>query len=61
MKAFREAEGGRVSVSVGAALYPEDGILMETLFSSADKALYCAKKQGKARFTLYDASRDLAV
>ena len=41
--------GGRVSVSVGVATYPEDGLERSELVRVADKALYSAKGHGKAR------------
>ncbi|MBN1036627.1 diguanylate cyclase [Clostridium botulinum] len=52
VKGFRESYTGKVDVykvsgSIGIARYPENGITLEELFSNADKALYCAKKQGK--------------
>jgi len=37
------------SVSVGIALYPQDGTKVETLISSSDRALYDAKTIGKNR------------
>lgn len=36
-----------LSVSVGAALYKEHGKTYEELIESADKAMYCAKKNGQ--------------
>ncbi|WP_315081678.1 diguanylate cyclase domain-containing protein [uncultured Clostridium sp.] len=49
---FRENYTGedgiyKVSGSIGIAIYPKDGMNFEELFSSADKALYFAKGQGK--------------
>ncbi|MFN8650811.1 MAG: diguanylate cyclase [Gemmatimonadales bacterium] len=42
-------DGGRVTVSVGAAGMPEDGKSAEALIMSADLALYQAKKEGRDR------------
>ncbi|HWA57946.1 MAG TPA: diguanylate cyclase [Gemmatimonadales bacterium] len=42
-------DGGRITVSVGAATYPEDGKSAEALVMSADLALYQAKKEGRDR------------
>jgi len=39
--------GGKVTVSVGVASFPEDGTDPATLVESADKALYDAKSRGK--------------
>ncbi len=40
---------GKITVSVGVSGYPEDGEDVETLLSSADVALYRAKKAGRNR------------
>ncbi len=37
---------GPVSISLGIALYPQDGVTYEELYRKADKALYCAKRAG---------------
>jgi diguanylate cyclase (GGDEF)-like protein len=42
-------DGGRITVSVGAAQYPEGGRNAESLIMSADLALYQAKKEGRDR------------
>lgn len=44
----------KVSGSIGAALYPQDGTDYETLLSRADCALYEAKSRGKDQFVLYE-------
>lgn len=51
----------QVSCSIGAAFYPKDGVDFQSLYQSADLALYQAKKQGKNQYVLYEAdSRMLA-
>lgn len=40
----------KVSVSIGIALYPENGETAEDLIRSADKAMYRVKRQGKNDF-----------
>ena len=45
-----EAADVRVSVSIGIALYPENGDTAEDLIRSADKAMYRIKRQGKDYF-----------
>lgn len=45
-----------LTLSVGAALFPEDGGSAEALFEVADHRLYEAKRQGRARAVLGDAS-----
>ena len=40
----------QVSVSIGIALYPENGETAEDLIRSADKAMYRVKRQGKNNF-----------
>ena len=42
----------RITVSVGAAVYPTDGISIEKLLSSADRALYRMKGHGERKFRL---------
>lgn len=48
---------GRLSCSVGAALYPRDGACFSALFDAADAAMYRAKKQGKNTCALAPASK----
>lgn len=40
------------SVSIGAALYPQDGHTVDEILSRADHAMYESKKAGKNRCTL---------
>ena len=40
-------DGAQVTVSIGAALYPDDGRTAEALFSVADERLYEAKGRGR--------------
>ena len=42
-------EGAKVTVSVGAAVYPDDGRTVEALFQAADERLYQAKREGRNR------------
>ena len=46
----------KISVSVGAAVYPDDGTTLGELYRKADAALYSAKKTGKDRCCLYSDS-----
>ena len=38
-----------VSLSVGIAVFPEDGYTSATLLKAADDALYCSKREGRGR------------
>ena len=42
-----------ISCSVGAAMTPEQGNTFEVLYANADRALYCAKHQGKDNYSIY--------
>lgn len=42
-----------LSGSVGVARFPQDGVQYTELLGKADKALYCAKRNGKNRFAIY--------
>src|SRR3989475_101941 len=44
-----ELVGGKLSVSIGVAQFPEDGDAPEALLASADAALYRAKREGRDR------------
>ena len=57
--AFREHYTGddgsyKISASIGCALFARDGEDFETLYKSADKALYASKERGKDTYTIYD-------
>ncbi len=45
-----------ISVSMGIALFPENGADYNALFHAADQALYAAKRDGKDRYYFYDDS-----
>jgi len=42
-----------IGVSIGISLYPIDGATLQTLFKSADTAMYNAKDNGKNQFSHY--------
>ena len=44
----------KISGSIGAAMYPENGNDYATLLDHADSALYEAKNLGKDRYVLYE-------
>jgi diguanylate cyclase (GGDEF)-like protein len=43
----------KLSISIGIASFPADGLDSKSLISNADKALYCSKKNGKNKIVLY--------
>ena len=57
--AFPLVEPGTITVSLGVATYPENGLTAGDLLESADIALYAAKQSGKNRVSI--ASTDTAA
>ncbi|HEX4628231.1 MAG TPA: diguanylate cyclase, partial [Gemmatimonadales bacterium] len=51
-------EGGKVTVSVGAAEYPAHGDTPEELIASADAAMYQAKGAGRDRVMIGGAPEE---
>lgn len=47
-----------VGVSVGVALFPEDGTDVDTLLTRADLALYRAKAEGRGTFRFFEPAMD---
>lgn len=41
--------GGKITISIGVSMYPEDGDAFERIIRAADDALYAAKNTGKNR------------
>ena len=46
------ANGSSLTISIGGALYPEDGTSVEALFHMADDRLYQAKREGRNRVVI---------
>lgn len=56
--------GAAVTISIGAAIYPDDGATADALFRAADERLYAAKGEGRNRVVVGAAvagSRGLGV
>ncbi|HEV7488574.1 MAG TPA: diguanylate cyclase [Thermoanaerobaculia bacterium] len=51
------AGGAQVTVSIGAAMYPDDGKVSDALFRAADERLYAAKEGGRNRVVAVTALR----
>jgi len=52
----RESQpSGKVTLSIGVATYPEDGLDGKTLISNADKAMYQAKESGRNRVVCWQS------
>jgi diguanylate cyclase (GGDEF)-like protein len=47
------ADLGRVTVSIGVAVHPEDGDTVDDMIASADRALYAAKRAGRDQIAVY--------
>jgi diguanylate cyclase (GGDEF)-like protein len=46
---------GTVSISMGVALFPDHGITMGEVLRASDQALYCAKREGRDRVSVWTA------
>jgi diguanylate cyclase (GGDEF)-like protein/putative nucleotidyltransferase with HDIG domain len=53
--------GGAVSISIGVASYPSEGVVRAELVRVADKALYSAKGHGKARVHVHRPDGNIAT
>jgi diguanylate cyclase (GGDEF)-like protein len=53
-----EGENIYVSMSIGIALYPENGLTSNILIKNADIAMYKSKDTGKNKFTLFDSKME---
>lgn len=60
MRAAIDIDGVRVAVgtSLGIAIYPDDGVAIDTLFTRADAAMYASKQAGRNQFSYADASNE---
>jgi diguanylate cyclase len=55
------AGGAQVTISVGAAMYPDDGTAADALFRAADERLYAAKSGGRNRVVGPSALRTVSL
>jgi diguanylate cyclase (GGDEF)-like protein len=56
-KQTEERLGITITVSVGVASYPEDGVSLKSILEKADQALYQAKQTGRNRVCMYNDQR----
>jgi diguanylate cyclase len=56
-----EGEQISISLSVGIAIFPADGLNLEQLISRADEALYQAKRAGRRRVVLWNGTTTWAA
>lgn len=50
-----------ITVSIGIAIYPEDGRTVEDLLKSADQAMFAAKREGRNRIRHFDQHMQSAI
>jgi diguanylate cyclase (GGDEF)-like protein len=50
-----------VTPSIGIAMYPQDGVEVDTLLRNADLAMYFAKRKGPGMFAFFDPSMNEAA
>ncbi len=56
-----EEQDVTIGVSIGIAVYPQDGLTAVALLKNADIALYRAKQNGPGWFRLFESGMDLAL
>lgn len=56
-----DAKGLRISASMGAATFPEDGTTVEELLAAADRAMYRAKELGRGQVVQARSPRQPAL
>lgn len=49
----------KITASFGLAVFPEDGVSVETLITAADQALFHSKKNGRNQLTVYSQFKNL--
>ncbi len=50
-----------MTVSIGVAMYPENGLSIEDLLKNADTAMYKAKEEGRNRFKYFESSMNQEI
>jgi diguanylate cyclase (GGDEF) domain len=53
-----DGESVYISISIGIAIYPDNGLSPNTLIKNADIAMYKSKETGKNKYTLFDTKME---
>lgn len=58
---FMEGQRYQLTVSIGVVFYPEQGETAQQMIINAEKAMFTAKRSGRAQYQLFDRKQSLKV